>query len=540
MPPERRPSGWLLAGLVLVCFVPRAWLCLECKTICPDAVVYMDAADALERGDGNRSLDYLGPNLYPSILVALRHTGLEWNTAAAWWSVVFASLAVLPLFGLTRRMWDGRAAVAASLLYAVHPYLLIYTPWMLRDPTHWFLFLLTLYLIWRATDEGRWIWFVAAGTSLALAVHVRNEAWLLVLPLAGWGVWRWFENPPRRRRLAAGTLLCLAMAPAALLVLNLTVLAGHSHWKWGGSRHVVDARRWAKATWTQGEGRADASTPPEQVNVRPPAPLKISSVLAVRKVLVRAVKSLTYPYVILAILSLWVDRRRHFGPRELPLLLACVVLLLGLSGHMAIGKDVSPRYLLVFVLLALPAAARGAIHLSQAAANVLGRMRATPVRPGVVLAGLMFFVFVGSAAWGWRAWRDFTEPWNEQAALGRWILATYGPRQRIASNLFGHRLVVYYAQGASVHARWEQRHDSRVFASLMRRERPDVLAVWENGDVGRSRDTYHAIMRDRKRLGYQLVAVDDLPPECPGVRILVREGASREPKLFTTGDAEGL
>ncbi len=529
----------LLGGVLLVCFLPRAWLCLEREAVCSDAVIYMRAADALERGDWDGALKHLNLNLniYPPILVALRHTGIEWTRAGAWWSVVFSSLAVLPLLGLLRRMFDSRVAIISCLFYAAQPCLLAYSPLMLRDPTHWFLFLLGLYLIWRATAEARWSFFLAAGVVLTLAVHLRSEAWLLVLPLVGWAAWRWFQDASRRRRLLAGTLVCLAMVPATVVGVNLTVLADHPRWEWGYMRPVADARLWIKATLAprraepdpprpkQAKSRQVGGTLPEKVKGTPPTQQKMSTGMALCKVVVRMVKTLTYTYGLLALISLWIDRKELIGPRDLPLVLVCLVLLLGMAIRLTFNP-IEPRYFLIIVLLALPRVARGAILASQAAASLLRRWCSVSVGAGRLLAGLIVLVLVGGMIAGWNTARLNAGDWNQQAALGRWIGTALGPKLRIAGNIDRYQLVVYYADGKNIHAPLAVRHDSRALTSTIKKERPDLIVLWEEGDLGRSRQAYLSILRDRKKLGYWTVRPDALPPSCHGIRLLVRQGLS--------------
>jgi len=531
-----------LAALVLVCFVPRAWICLDRDAICPDAVSYMDMADALERGDWDRALGYLNLNIYPPILVALRHTGFEWTEVAAWWSVVLASLAVLPLWGLVRRMFDDRVAVISCLLYAVHPYLLAYSPEIIRDPTHWFLFLLSLYLIWRATAEARWPWFVATGAALTLAVHLRSEAWLLVLPLFGWAAWRWFENPARRRRLVAGTLVSLAMIPATIVVVNLTVLADHPRWEWGCMRPVACVRQWAErsmAAWNheagttkepQGTERHVGSPTPKQARPLPPKKLKCSTALALRKVLVRMVKTLTYPYGLLALVSLWIDRRELIRPRDLPLVLICIVLVVGMAVRLTISP-ISPRYFVIVVLLALPRVARGMILLGGALAALVERLGFRLVRPNGVLVGLVLPVLVWGTLAGWNTAHQICRAYDEQAAMGRWILATLGPEQRIGCNLQVYYVLTYYAQGKAFKLRQDLGNNSVAFEVNVERHRPDAIVLWEDGDLGKASETCRVILRDRERLGYRAVRAEEMPPGCPGIWILLREdSASATPR----------
>ena len=110
------------------------------------------------------------------------------------------ALTVLPLFGWLRRQFDQQVAVVGCLLYAVHPKLMIHGPLVIRDPTFWFLLVLTLYLGWRAVLELKPWLFLAAGVAWALAAHTRTEGLLLAAPLGLWWFFRWFAVAGQRRR----------------------------------------------------------------------------------------------------------------------------------------------------------------------------------------------------------------------------------------------------------------------------------------------------------------------------------------------------
>ena len=61
----------------------------------------------------------------------------------------------------------------------------------MRDQTFWFLFVLSLYLLWRAVTEVRLWLFIAAGVTIPLAAAMRFEGLLLLIPLGLWSCWRW-------------------------------------------------------------------------------------------------------------------------------------------------------------------------------------------------------------------------------------------------------------------------------------------------------------------------------------------------------------
>jgi hypothetical protein len=288
-----------------------------------------------------------------------------------------------------------------------------------------------------------------------------------------------------------------------------------------------DVRRWVEgtqagrdaetstATATADQGQGDSGLPKEW---------KASTPLALCRVVVRAVKMLTYSYALLALVSFWVDRREALGPRDLPVELACVLLLSWLVIRLT-AQPIEPRFFLVLVLLALPRVARGAILASQAAARWLRPRCSISISPDVLLAGLMLVLVIHGTVAGRRAAERDAEHRNEQAALGRWILAEFGPGQRILANLYGYQLLVYHAEGIDVAMPLDVRRDGNAFGKAIRDKRPDVVVVWKNGDLGRSRESCGAVLREQGKLGYRVVGPD--PPRWQTDEVVVLRADDR-------------
>ena len=178
-----KPRTMLLFLLLLCCLIPRIVAATRIAGICPDGVMYIRLATALEEGRFRDAFAGMNLNVYPPILMVLHRLGLSWETAGELWGIAISSLVVLPLFGLMRRQFDDNVAVICCLLYAVHPVFLQWSAELIRDPTFWFFFTCTLYLLWRAVTEVRWGYFLAAGMTLTLAVLTRFEGLFLLIPL---------------------------------------------------------------------------------------------------------------------------------------------------------------------------------------------------------------------------------------------------------------------------------------------------------------------------------------------------------------------
>lgn len=483
--PTNRLRGWLLVGLLLCCLAPRVWMAWRLDTLCNDAVFYIQLAESYERGDLEAGLGQLRLNTFPPVLAWLHSAGLDWQTAGEIWGVALSSLTVLPLFGWLRRQFSERLAVVGCLLYAVHPKLVESSPELIRDPTFWLLWTLSLYLTWRAAAEVRLRWYLLSGLCIALALHTRFEGWTLYLPLIGWSVCRQVARARAERRdyqrmvrAAAGCAAAVALCPLLLLAINLTWLANQPRWEWGNFKRLEYVVLWSQATWAAIHGerrRTDEQTPgpapgAEQPTAAtalaapPPTSLEASPRMSLARTLWMFVNALRRGFGALFGLGwilgfaccprLWI-RRDH-------LVLFVVAGCIGAGAwiHLWYAQATSSRYFLCIVLLASPCAAMGCCRayrwLERAAnrllaASQLVRSTNTVVRRepwqnasprAIALATLALLTLTANATEllaGQHPGR------RREAALGRWILNEFGPDQQISTpKPLG--LVGFYAQ----------------------------------------------------------------------------------------------
>lgn len=185
---------------------------------CPDAVLYINLADALERGDWAAGLAQMRLNIFPIALACLHRLGLSWELAGELWNVAMASLVAIPLASLVERMFDRRAAIIAVLLYALHPGLIERSPELIRDPTFWFALTLALDVTWRAVTQVSPLWFGISGVAIGVAALSRFEGLFLFMPLIAWSAIRYWALTTGRRRLLAGVALAIGGLPALVLL----------------------------------------------------------------------------------------------------------------------------------------------------------------------------------------------------------------------------------------------------------------------------------------------------------------------------------
>lgn len=525
------PRWGLVICLALVCFAPRAWIAFHWDLVWTDSVTFLNAAKAIEHGDLHQAFEETGINVYPVILYAARRLGIPWTLAGTWWSVLMGTAAVLPLFGWVRRQFNDQVAIVACLAYAFHGKLMAVSVLIIRDPTFWFLFNLTLYLLWRAVTENRWRWFAAAGLSLTMAIHTRSEGCLLVIPLALWPAFRWPAVVGHRRTLVGGAVLCLATVPLCMAIVNLTWLRDAPRWSPIREAHLEILHRWiesapAQPTAVDGSSPRPAAAASQVVQERPslspetdpmsfspdPLPKKL------RKLGETLVKAYTYLLGLFALIG--VVRWRHvYLRRDHQTLLLMVVALLAMIAirNTQVRGDI--RYFFPMVLVSLPWIALGFLQISEWLLwlTTWGRSPSA-VRPWITLvlaAGLVFYGMLDTNLSSTGFMREHTQ-------LGKWIRRNFGPDRTFAANIIETRLVQYHSGGRMVgyvDPRSCNRHD---LPQELRNSRPDMLLFWCDP---MSRDLWRryarSITMDRD-LGYRIVPEQGLPRVPDEVIVLVR------------------
>jgi len=506
----------LLVLLVLICLVPRAWAAWRWNILWADTITYLAATESLERGDLESAFSSLGLNVYPVVLLWLRRLDVDWTVAGQWWSVAMATLAVLPLFGWVRRQFDDRVAALACLLYAVHPKLVAFSPLIIRDPTFWFLFNLTLYLAWRAAVEIRRRLFPAAGAALTLAVHTRSAGWVLLVPVILWPALRVRSAAGRRRRLVLGTMVCVAAIPVSVAVVNLTWLRECPRWEMVRSYHITIFQRWLESLDQPPVQKPPVeqqhATTPGTSAPKVPAPLNVppSGLTLLRKLAVRFVKAQTYVPLLLALAGLWGWRGVFFRPDHQVMSLMCLLLLAMIAIRYS-QYELDIRYFLPVVCVSFPWMALGLSATIAWIARSTQRWIAWKARRRACLAAGVAIVV---AAAGLFDMKTAAEPlMRQRAELGGWILRYFGPGRSIAAEVTATELIVYYARGQLL---------GKGRLPVFRKQKPDIIVLEDNPW---NRDYWAACSETLERrwgLRYDRVEEDRLPPGCRDLLVLVR------------------
>jgi len=186
-----------------------------------DEAIYADAARALSHGQGFAA-EYRKAPAYP-VFLALLAFGLPVNLLVLRiGQAAVAALGVLAVAGLARRMFGSGAGIAAGLVYALDPLMVIASGLLYPEAIAAVLMPVAVLLALEGVERDSLGRSAAAGGLLGLLALLRPVA-LVVAPVVA--VWMVLAAPKRGRRLQHAGALCLACALvlAPWAVRNLAV-----------------------------------------------------------------------------------------------------------------------------------------------------------------------------------------------------------------------------------------------------------------------------------------------------------------------------
>jgi 4-amino-4-deoxy-L-arabinose transferase-like glycosyltransferase len=538
----RPAAAWLLVGLVLFCLLPRALMAFKSDIICRDGVLFVQLGSALERGDLAKGLGPMWINIYPLILMGLHRCGLDWGLAGTIWGVAMGSLTVLPLYGWIRRQFNDRVGLVAAILYAVHPKFIEWTPELTRDQTFWFLAALTLYLSYRAITEVRLDWFCATGLAVTLAVHTRFEGWFLFLPILLWSGWRLLSLTEQRLRLSFGLACCLLTCPLLIGVVNHTWLRNFPERRWGDFHRLAYVQHWfdslvgrdpspakpqpvpspeavpsptavaalapaAPVTSTTAEGVPPASS--ESAAVPPTQPSSVTEPIGTQQAFSiyfrTLLRGLNWIYWLFMLLGWWLWRDVWLRRESQPLFYAAVCVMTGMWIHLFESHMSSSRYPLTLVILSVPYAAFGVISYCQGLTRMLQRLPRTRIVFAHVFAGVISLITII----GWTDALTSRETSRvREAALGKWLLAEYGPDRRMA--VTGQiNLITYYSGCAATELPLEE--TLPLMLDRLAAAHPELLLV---SSKQLAPEAQQWLMQHVEQMGLQPIPNDRLPSIC--------------------------
>ena len=179
---EWRKGEWGLVFLLLFSLVLKITLLLSNEVINLDGLRYISAAQQFAGGNFLEGLRIDWMPFYSLLIAAVHFLVGDWALAGQLISLLAMVLALVPLYMLTKGLFDEKVAFWTGLAFAVSPMLNSHAVGLLRDPIFIFFVLWSVYFCLRALQTEKILFFTLAALASTFALCCRLEAILL------WGV----------------------------------------------------------------------------------------------------------------------------------------------------------------------------------------------------------------------------------------------------------------------------------------------------------------------------------------------------------------
>jgi len=380
-----------------------------------------------------------------------------------------------------------------------------------------------------------------------------------------------FARRPRVR-LVLGVFSCLAILPLATAAVNLTWLRDCPRWDLIRPMHKQMAMAYVRSLRASGSNEGNPVSPPARAETilplspnpsgiaptvsslgppalqptplpppsPPPVPAAPSAWTITRKLLIRVVKGYSYVFALLGLVGAFRAWRVYLRLEHQ------AVLLMGMSFLAIIWirytqANIDLRYFLPMVMASLPWIALGLLAVEQA---ILARFapdqmgtgtvrqsdssgfqagRSGPVsmisqpRRMALTAGLVLLVGLLSLP----SLRLNVPGMHSQAALGKWIEARLGPRQKITPSIHKLQLLEYYSQGSLLEYFNPDDYRNGALPPAIQTAQPDVVVFW----LSKQRESCLAVARAMAAtpgVAYRQMSREQLPPECGNMLVFLR------------------
>ena len=155
------------------------------KVITVDGVRYISAAQEFAEGNFSAGLALYPMPVYPLVIAMFYKIVPNWIVAARLVSFLSLSIAVVPIYLISKRLFDHRAAFWAALTYSLAPMNHQMTLNVYREPIFACMFIWAVYIFFTAITTKQLKWFAAAAvcTLLPSLFRVEGTILLVVFPL---------------------------------------------------------------------------------------------------------------------------------------------------------------------------------------------------------------------------------------------------------------------------------------------------------------------------------------------------------------------
>ncbi|MCX5803000.1 MAG: glycosyltransferase family 39 protein [Proteobacteria bacterium] len=183
------------------------------SVIAPDGIFYVNIAKMINAGSLQKISEFGFFSLYPFLIVIAQKIFHNWEIAGRMVSAVLGSLAVIPLFLITKKLINMKIALIAGIFYIISPRLVEYSTNVLRESSYWFFSITALWLALKGLSSRKLIFVVLASLFTGLAMFTRMEGVSIFLIILLWIFWYYHEGDFGLKRLIIFLLVFIVSMP---------------------------------------------------------------------------------------------------------------------------------------------------------------------------------------------------------------------------------------------------------------------------------------------------------------------------------------
>jgi hypothetical protein len=158
-----------------VSLVIKVTIALSTKVINPDGTIYINAARAFNAGHYREALALFSMPLYPLSITFMHLFIPQWVMAARVVSIIVSVFTLFPLYLLTKKLFDRKAAFWACTAFALSPLPNSWAVEVIRDPSFLFFFAWTVFFSVCAMDSRSPVFFILTALGTLISISYRME-----------------------------------------------------------------------------------------------------------------------------------------------------------------------------------------------------------------------------------------------------------------------------------------------------------------------------------------------------------------------------
>lgn len=170
-----------LLYIICISLTLKAFLFMSESVVNKDGLLYISVAQKLITGHFKEGLSIYPMPFYPLLIGIVHFMIPDWVAAARILSITFVVFTLIPLYLLSKELFDRKAAFWACLAFAVAPVPNGWADSVIRDPGFIFCMAWSVFFALRAIQSQRIVFFVASAFFSWVSVLFRLEGIIFIL-----------------------------------------------------------------------------------------------------------------------------------------------------------------------------------------------------------------------------------------------------------------------------------------------------------------------------------------------------------------------